>query len=416
VNVLIIGSGGREHALAWKIKQSPILGRLHCIPGSAAIAELAACPQVKQDDHDGIYGYCLAEKIDLVVVGPEAPLAKGLSDFLVPKGVKVFGPSQRGAMLEASKQFAKEFMDRNEIPTAGFSVLYSAAFAREKIAANKKYPVVIKADGLAAGKGVRICASEAEALSAVEDFMERRIFGASGSKVVMEEFLTGREASVMALTDGESALLLPAARDHKRLLDGDGGPNTGGMGAVCPVEIAEEDMETIRTQVVQRFLDGLKKERINFRGVIYAGLMFTPEGPKVLEFNVRFGDPETQAIMPVIKSDLLPALNACAEGRLAGRELELTGETCVTVVAAAAGYPEAPEKGRPITGLYDKAPGVTVFHAGTEKKGDAYFTAGGRVLAVTACGTSAGAAREKAYAALSGIKFEGMQYRKDIGI
>jgi phosphoribosylamine--glycine ligase len=416
VNVLLIGSGGREHALAWKLKQSPMLGKLYCIPGSAAISSLASCPPVSQDDHDGIYGCCLAENISLVVIGPEAPLAKGLADFLSGKGVKVFGPSQRGAMLEASKQFAKEFMDRHDIPTAGFTALYSAAFAREKIRDNTKYPVVIKADGLAAGKGVRICADEAEALCAVEDFMEKRIFGAAGSKVVMEEFLTGPEVSVMALTDGDSALLLPAARDHKRLLDGNAGPNTGGMGAVCPVEISEADMETIRTEVIQRFLDGLKKDRITFRGVIYAGLMFTPAGPKVLEFNVRFGDPETQAIMPVIKGDLLPVLAACADGRLAGRELELTGETCVAVVAAAAGYPENPEKGRPITGIYDQPAGVQVFHAGTVKKDEAYLTAGGRVLTVAACGKDVGAAREKAYAALSNVKFEGMQCRKDIGL
>ena len=416
MNVLIIGSGGREHALAWKIKQSPLLGALHCIPGSAAIAELASCPQVKQDDHEGIYGYCAANAIDLVVVGPEAPLAKGLPDFLSSKGIKVFGPSQRGAMLEASKQFAKEFMDRSGIPTAAFEVLYSAAFARERVAANRKYPVVIKADGLAAGKGVRICADEAEALAAVEDFMEKRIFGGSGSKVVMEEFLTGPEVSVMALTDGESAMLLPVSRDHKRLLDGNKGPNTGGMGAVCPVAMSAGDMETIRTEVVQRFLDGLKRERIDFRGVIYAGLMLTPEGPKVLEFNVRFGDPETQAIMPVIKGDLLPALYACAEGKLAGRELELTGETCVAVVAASAGYPGDPEKGRPITGLYSQTDGVHVFHAGTAARDGAYSTAGGRVFSVAACGRDAAEARRRAYGALSGIRFEGMQYRSDIGL
>lgn len=416
MNVLLIGSGGREHALAWKLKQSPILGKLHCIPGSAAIAELAACPPVRQDDHDGICAYCLAENVQLVVVGPEAPLARGLADLLTAKGLKVFGPSQRGAMLEASKQFAKEFMERNEIPTAGFAALYSASAARERIAANRKYPVVIKADGLAAGKGVRICQSEAEALAAVEDFMERRIFGSSGSKIVLEEFLEGPEASVMALTDGESALLLPVSRDHKRLLDGNGGPNTGGMGAVCPVALSDADLETIKTEVIQRFLDGIKKERISYRGVIYAGVMLTADGPKVLEFNVRFGDPETQAVLPAIKSDLLPALAACADGRLAGRALELTGETCVTVVAAAAGYPDSPETGRPITGLYEKTAGVTVFHSGTVKKDDAYLTAGGRVLAVTAAGPDAAGAREKAYAAMGGIKFEGMQYRRDIGL
>lgn len=416
MNVLLIGSGGREHALAWKMKRSPILGKLHCIPGSAAIAELAQCPPIGQDDFVKIHGYCAVNNIDLVVVGPEAPLAKGISDFLTAKGLKVFGPSQKGAMLEASKQFAKEFMDRNSIPTAGFSILYSAAFAREKIKENQKYPVVIKADGLAAGKGVRICADETEALAAVEDFMEKRIYGSAGSKVVMEEFMTGREASVMALVDGESALMLPIARDHKRLLDGNEGPNTGGMGAVCPVDVKPEDLEMIQTEVLQRFLDGLKKERINFRGVIFAGLMFTPEGPKVLEFNVRFGDPETQAVMPVILSDLLPLLYACAEGRLAGREIELSGETCVSVVAASAGYPENPEKGKPILGLYDPAPGVTTFHSGTIKKDDAYYTSGGRVLSVTATGGTLQEARQKAYAAIEKISFEGMQYRKDIGL
>lgn len=415
MNVLLIGSGGREHALAWKIKQSPLLGKLHCIPGSAAIAELASCPEIGQEDHDGILAYCLSEGVELVVVGPEAPLAGGLSDFLVSKGIKVFGPSRKGAMLEASKQFAKEFMDRNDIPTADFSVLYSAQAAREKIAALESYPVVIKADGLAAGKGVRICANAGEALSAVGDFMEKRLFGASGSKVVLEEFLTGREASVMALIDGESALLLPVSRDHKRLLDGDRGPNTGGMGAVCPVDLPEEAMEAVSSEIIQRFLDGIKREKISFRGVIYAGIMLTPKGPKVLEFNVRFGDPETQVLMPVIKSDILPLLAACAGGKLEGRELEVADGACVTIVAAAAGYPDSPEKGKQITGIF--SPGeAQVFHAGTSWKDGAYVTSGGRVLAVTARGQDAASAREKAYSALAAIKFEGMQYRKDIGL
>jgi phosphoribosylamine--glycine ligase len=340
----------------------------------------------------------------------------GISDFLGAKGVKVFGPSQKGAMLEASKQFAKEFMNRNSIPTASFSILYSAASAREKVKENRKYPVVIKADGLAAGKGVRICADEAEALAAVDDFMDKMIFGSSGSKVVLEEFMTGREASVMALVDGESALMLPVSRDHKRLLDGDAGPNTGGMGAVCPADISAQDLEFIRVEVLQRFLDGLKKERIPFRGAIFAGLMFTQDGPRVLEFNVRFGDPETQAVMQVIKSDLLPLLYACAEGRLAGKEIEVSGEVCVAVVIAAAGYPENTGKERAITGLYDRAAGVTLFHSGTVKKDDAYWTAGGRVLSVTATGENLERARQKAYAGVEKIKFEGMQYRKDIGL
>ena len=416
MNVLLIGSGGREHALAWKLRQSPQLGKLHAIPGSAAMKSLAECHDIGQDDFEKIYACCAAKKIELVVVGPEAPLAKGISDFLTAKGVRVFGPSQKGALLEASKQFAKEFMGRNSIPTAAFTILYSAEFAREKIKENKKYPVVIKADGLAAGKGVRICENEAEALSAVSDFMEKRIFGASGSKVVMEEFLTGREASVLALVDGKSFFMLPVARDHKRLMDGDQGPNTGGMGAVCPVEIAPADLEIIKKEILQRFVDGVKKERIPFCGVVFAGIMFTPEGPKVLEFNCRFGDPETQAIMPLIKGDLLSLLKACADGNLAGKELELSPLTCVSVVLAAGGYPENPEKGKEITGLYKVPSGALVFHAGTEKKDDGFVTSGGRVLSVTAAGANLNEARRKAYEAVAVINFDGMQYRKDIGL
>ena len=416
MNVLLIGSGGREHALAWKIKQSPQLGKLHAVPGSAAMQSLAECHAIAQDDFEKIYACCAANKIELVVVGPEAPLARGISDFLTGKGLKVFGPSQKGAMLEASKQFAKEFMDRNSIPTASFTVLYDAAFAREKIKENKKYPVVIKADGLAAGKGVRICANEGEALEAVADFMERRIFGASGSKVVLEEFLTGREASVMALTDGRTFLLLPVSRDHKRLRDGDAGPNTGGMGTVAPAEISPADMETIKKEVMQRFVDGLIKERIPFCGVVFAGIMFTPDGPKVLEFNCRFGDPETQSIMPLIKSDLLSLLKACSEGNLAGKELETSTGACVSVVLASGGYPENPEKGKEITGLYKVPPGALLFHSGTAKRDDGYITSGGRVLSVTATGANIEEARQKAYAAVAKINFEGMQYRKDIGL
>ncbi len=416
MNVLLIGSGGREHALAWKLRQSPLLGKLHVIPGSAALENLAERPAIAQDDFKKILAYCADYKIELVVVGPEAPLAAGISDFLTAKGVKVFGPSQKGAMLEASKQFAKEFMDRNSIPTASFSVLYDASFAREKIKENKKYPVVVKADGLAAGKGVRICADEGEALEAVADFMERRIFGAAGSKVVLEEFLTGTEASVMALVDGETFLMLPVSRDHKRLRDGGAGPNTGGMGAVCPAEIAASDLEFIRREILQRFVDGVKRERIPFCGVIFAGLMLTPDGPKALEFNCRFGDPETQSVMPLIKSDLLALLRACAVGELAGKELDISGQTCVSVILAAGGYPESPEKGREITGLYKVPAGTLVFHSGTEIKDDGYITAGGRVLSVTAAADTLAEARQKAYDAVSKINFEGMQYRKDIGL
>jgi len=416
MNVLLIGGGGREHALAWKLKQSPLLKKLYAIPGSAAIAELAECPSIAQSDNDAICAFALKHKIGLAVVGPEEPLARGLSDALTAAGIKVFGPSQKGAMLEASKQFAKEFMDRHNLPTAKFSILYEAAYAKEKIRNNRVWPVVLKADGLAAGKGVRICANEAEALAAVEDFMEKRIFGFSGSKVLMEEHLTGREASVMAFVDGISWLMLPVSRDHKRLLDGNAGPNTGGMGAVAPVVLEEKDLAVIRTEVLDRFIAGIKKDALPFRGLIYAGIMLTSSGPKVLEFNVRFGDPETQCLLPLLDCDLLELFLACAAGRLAGKTVRLSGETCVTVVLSAKGYPEAPEKGEEISGLASVPAGVTVFHSGTRKENEKFYTAGGRVLAVTATGSGAEAARKKAYSAIKKISFSGMHYRKDIGI
>jgi len=416
MNVLIVGGGGREHALAWKLKQSPLLKTLHAIPGSAAISELASCPPIAETDFEAVRAYAAENKIDLVVIGPEAPLARGMSDFLTGQGFKVFGPSQKGAMLEASKQFAKEFMARHQLPTAKFTIFYEAAYAREKIKENKTYPLVIKADGLAAGKGVRICADEAEALRAVEDFMEKRVFGFSGSKVVMEEFLTGKEASVMALVDGGSYLMLPVSRDHKRLMDGDAGPNTGGMGAIAPVELGPKDLGIIKTEVLERFVAGVKKDKMPFCGLIYAGIMLTPDGPKVLEFNVRFGDPETQCLLPLIKSDLLALFKACVDGKLSGHTVEISEETCVTVVLSSKGYPEAPEKGKEITGLEAVPAGALVFHAGTRKENGKFVTDGGRVMAVTVKAASGTEAREKVYAAVGKIKFEGMHYRKDIGI
>ncbi|MFA6433813.1 MAG: phosphoribosylamine--glycine ligase [Elusimicrobiales bacterium] len=416
MNVLLIGSGGREHALAWKLRASPLLKTLHAVPGSAAISELAQCPGIPQNDFEAIYAYAVKTAIDLVVIGPEEPLANGLSDFLRGKGFKVFGPSREGARLESSKQFAKDFMARHRLPTAGFEIFTAASDAKEKIRKNKKYPLVIKADGLAAGKGVRICGSQAEALSAIEDLMEKKIFGASGSKVVVEEFMTGKEASVMALVDGETFLMLPVSRDHKRLLDGDLGPNTGGMGALAPVVLDAGAMEIIKKDVLQRFVDGMKQDGTPYRGVIYAGIMLTPDGPKVLEFNVRFGDPETQCLMSLIKTDLLGLLKACADGDLCGRTIEVSGETCVTVVLSSRGYPESPEKGAPINGLDAAAPGVLIFHSGTKKENGRFLSDGGRVLAVTAKGADLKEARDRAYSAIANLSFSGMHYRKDIGL
>ncbi len=415
MNVLLIGGGGREHALAWKISASPRLGKLHAIPGSDAIAGLAVCPPIEQSDSGAILAYALENKIDLAVIGPEEPLARGLGDELASAGIKVFGPSRKGAMLEASKQFAKEFMARHGLPTAGFQVLYEAGYARQRIKENRKYPLVIKADGLAAGKGVRICADEGEALRAVEDLMEKRMFGYSGSKLVMEEHLTGREASVMALVDGNSYLMLPVSRDHKRLRDGNEGPNTGGMGAVAPVRLEDNVLETVRTEVLDRFIAGIKKDGIPFRGVIYAGIMLTPSGPKVLEFNVRLGDPETQCLLPLLDGDILELLSACAEGRLAGKKAGASG-ACASVVLSARGYPDAPEKGREISGLDDLPEGALVFHSGTRKADGKFVTCGGRVLAVSCRAATPEEAREKVYAAVKKIRFDGMHFRTDIGL
>ncbi len=418
MNVLIIGSGGREHALAWKIKQSPLLKELHVIPGSSGISEIAKCAQIPQNDFEQISKYCAENQIDVTVVGPEEPLAKGITDFLSSKGFKVFGPSHRGSSLEASKQFAKEFMYVNNIPTAGFETLYDAQFAREKIKCNKKYPVVLKADGLAAGKGVRICKNEEEAIDAVSDFMEKRIFGYSGSKIVLEEFLTGKEASVMAFVDGNSFLMLPVSRDYKRLLDNNEGPNTGGMGAVCPVELDEQTTQVIKKEILERFVKGIKKWKIPYCGIIYAGLMLTDKGPKVLEFNVRFGDPETEAVLPLIKSDLLEIIKSCIDGNLSSQKIETEDKVCVDVVLSSKGYPENPQKGKPITGLenFRDTKDIILFHAGIKKENGKWLTSGGRVLNVAGTGTTLEEARNKVYAAIPKIRFEGMHFRKDIGI
>ena len=416
MNILIIGSGGREHALAWKLKASPLVEKLYAAPGSAGMSAAAEPVDIAQNDFESLAELCFKKQIELVVVGPEAPLSKGVADFLSGRGIKVFGPSRKGAMLEASKQFAKEFMRRHDIPTADFQVFYDAGCAREKIKENKKYPLVIKADGLAAGKGVRICEDEAQAFEAVSDFMEKRVFGYSGSKIIIEEFLTGKEVSVMALVDGENFLLLPVSRDHKRLLDNDEGPNTGGMGAFCPVPLDVLTLEVIKEKVLERFVAGIKKDRLPYRGVIYAGLMLTDNGPKTLEFNVRFGDPETQCLMPMIKSDLAALMLACADGRLAGKTIETEEGACVCVALAARGYPQNPEKDAVITGLDKVPPQALVFHAGTRAEGEKFLVNGGRVLSVAAVGADIASAANKTYAAIKAVNFDGMHYRSDIGV
>jgi phosphoribosylamine--glycine ligase len=416
-DVLLVGGGGREHALAWKLAQSPRLGRMIAAPGNPGIAAHARCVAVKDTAIDELVDLARRERPDVVVVGPEAPLALGLADRLRAAGFAVFGPSAAAARLESSKAFAKDLMARHGIPTARFGTFRDPAAAR-RYCREVGAPLVVKADGLTAGKGVTVCRSLDEADRALAGCFEERVFGDAGLTVVVEEFLEGEEASFFALSDGEAVLPLVAAQDHKTVFDGDRGPNTGGMGAYSPAPVVDGAMqERIMAEVVRPVIAAAAKEGAPYAGVLYAGLMITPEGPKVVEFNCRFGDPECQAILPRLEGDLLALLEAAATGRGLPAALSWTPQASVCVVMASAGYPGAYETGRPITGT-DAAgamPGVTVFHAGTARADDALVTAGGRVLGVQALGRDIVAAIDAAYAAVARITFDGAHYRRDIG-
>ncbi|MBI5882119.1 MAG: phosphoribosylamine--glycine ligase [Elusimicrobia bacterium] len=413
--VLLLGAGGREHALAWKLYSSPSLGRLFCAPGSDAMDGLAERVKVDMLDPAAVLAFCREKGVDLVVVGPEAPLEAGVADGLRAGRVRVFGPDKDAARLETSKSFAKDFMARHRIPTAKHQVFSDAALAKAALRSSR-FPLVVKADGLAQGKGVRVCADSAEASAAVTDFMEKRMLGDAGGTVVFEERLKGPELSVMALVDGRTYKLLPFARDHKRLSDGDAGPNTGGMGAFSPVPVAPALARKIENEVLARAVEGLRKDGLDYRGVLYAGLMLTSDGPKTLEFNCRFGDPEAQAVLPLVEEDLLELFLACAGANLSPGPVKTSGKSCVCVVLASPGYPEKPQTDRPITGLeLLRDSGLKVFHSGTARSAGRWVTKGGRVMGVTALEGDFAAARLKAYAAVDGIKFKGMQFRKDIG-
>jgi phosphoribosylamine---glycine ligase len=397
VNVLVVGSGGREHALAWQLGRSPELGELHAAPGNPGIAGLGTCHPVRADDAETLLDLSRQLGIDLVVVGPEAPLVAGLADELRHAGVAVFGPSAAAARIEGSKSFAKEVMRSAGIPTAAE---LDGPWA----------PCVVKADGLAAGKGVFVCPTQAEAEAAWARAKEL------GDRVVVEELLEGEEVSVFALSDGAEALGLAPAQDFKRLRDGDEGPNTGGMGSYSPVPaLSAEEVEELVDAVHRPVLAELAARGRPYQGLLYAGLMLTADGPRVLEFNCRFGDPETQAILPRLEGDLLPALAAAAEGSLTGIELAVSADAAVTVVLASPGYPDAPETGIPLGGIEEaEADGALVFHAGTARRGEAFVSAGGRVLNVTALGATVTEARERAYRAAERIEFPGVHYRRDI--
>ncbi len=416
MNVLLIGSGGREHAILWKIKQSLLLKNLFTLPKNSVFAKFSKNFDIQMNDFESIYKLCNENKIDLVIVGPEEPLAKGISDYLSAKNINVFGPKIKGAILEASKQVAKEFMYRNYIPTADFKIFFDSEYAKEYLKKNEKFPVVIKADGLCAGKGVRVCYNLEEAYGCIKDFMEDRIFGSSSMKVIIEEYLEGRECSVLCFVDGKRYLMMPISKDHKRLMDGDKGPNTGGMGAIAPLELEKEILRQIEEDIIWRFMEAIIRERIDYRGVIYFGLMITKDGPKVLEFNVRFGDPETQAILPLLEEDLLELCYNVSLGKIEKASLKIKKEKSVCVVLASSGYPLNPRKGDEIKGLENVDSDIIVFHAGTKYEDGRYFTNGGRVLNIVGFGENFEKAREKVYSNISKINFTGMYFRKDIGI
>jgi phosphoribosylamine--glycine ligase len=418
--ILIIGGGGREHAIAWKLAQSPQAGEIVCAPGNAGMARDFRCVEgVDAEDVDAMARLAEEERPDLVVIGPEVPLARGLTDMIEERGIPVFGPNKKCSQLEASKSFTKDFLIRHGIPTARSRVFTDKSELLDNIGLYG-YPMVLKADGLAAGKGVVLADDAGEARYAIENMMGSRVFGSAGDKVVVEECLRGVEASVLCCVDGSDIIPMESAQDYKRIFDGDCGPNTGGMGTYSPsLVFTDEINKQIRERIIEPTFKGFKEDGLDFRGVLFIGLMITDEGPKVIEFNNRFGDPETQSVLRRLESDLLDIFIAVTEDRLTEQKIKWSEDRAVCVVLASAGYPDAYEKGKEIRGLDDMDEGVVVFHAGTKVAsgaGSAILTSGGRVLGVTATGETHEDARKKAYANAKKISFDGVYYRKDIGI
>lgn len=418
MDILMIGSGGREHALIRALKQSPRAGKIYCAPGNGGISCDAQCVEIGAMDIDGVVAFAKQNKIDLVFVAPDDPLAAGMVDALQAAGIRAFGPSAAAAQLEGSKVYSKNLMKKYGIPTAEYEVFQEPSEALSYLKGKNEFPAVIKADGLALGKGVVIAQSFEEAERAIRSIMEDKIFGASGNRVVVEEFLTGPEVSVLAFTDGKTVKPMVSSKDHKRVGEGDRGPNTGGMGAVSPNPYYTEEMADICMKTI--FLPtvgAMQKEGRPFQGCLYFGLMLTPKGPKVIEYNARFGDPETQVVLPRLKTDLLDILDAVIDGTLDACEIEWSGDACACVVLASGGYPGKYARGVEITGLDEEGQtaGATVYHAGTVKKEGKFLTSGGRVLGVTAKGPTLEAALNDAYRAAEKIRFDGMQYRRDIG-
>jgi len=417
MKVLIIGSGGREHALAWKIKKSKKLKKLYCAPGNGGTHAIATNVPIKADDLDALSKFCTDEKIDLTIVGPEVPLALGIVDLFQSKGLRVFGPTKEAARLESSKIFTKELCEKKNIPTAWFKTFTDAEKAKGFVR-SKGAPIVIKADGLAAGKGVIIANSEKEAFNAIDNILLKKAFGSSGDKIVVEECLEGEEASIIVISDGENIAPLASSQDHKRIFDDDKGPNTGGMGAYSPAPIVTDQVfNATLSKIIKPAIDGMRERGVPHKGVLYAGVMITKEGPKLLEFNVRFGDPETQAILPRLNSDLLELIELSIDGALKNRNFNWSKKDCVCVVMASGGYPGKYEKGKEISGLEnaEELKDILIFHAGTEFKKEKIITTGGRVLNVVGLGDGIKDAIDKTYDACKAISFDSMHYRKDIG-
>ena len=417
MQVLVIGNGGREHALVWKIKQSPKVKAIFCAPGNAGTSEIAENVPIAADDIEGLLQFALNKGIELTIVGPEQPLVMGIVDQFNEKGLRIFGPNAHAAELEGSKSFSKNIMNKYGLPTAEYKNFTSSEEAEEYVN-DKSCPLVVKADGLAAGKGVLLCRTTEEALIAVNTIMKNRSFGAAGDQIVIEEFLEGQEISVLAFSDGKTVLLMDSAQDHKAAFDGDTGPNTGGMGAYSPAPVFTEVMQQkVRDKIMLPMVRAMKQEGRPYKGILYAGLMLTKTGPQILEFNARFGDPETQPLLVRMDSDIIPIFEACIDGTLDQCQLNWKNKSSVCVVMAAAGYPNSYEKGKLISGLKNanSIPEVVVFHAGTKKKDGKIVTNGGRVLGVTATGENTSSAIERAYEAVNQITWEGIHYRKDIG-
>ncbi len=420
MRILVIGSGGREHALVWKLLQSPRVRVVFCAPGNGGIARVARCIPISPDDHAAIIEFVRKEQIDYVVIGPEGPLASGLADALLQTGTGVLGPTYEAAQLESSKVFAKDFMVRHAIPTAPYTTYQDPQLALAFLKSDEtRYPIVIKADGLAAGKGVVVARSAAEALDAIRRIMVDREFGSAGDRVIIEECLEGIEASYIVFTDGDTILPAVAARDHKAVFDNDAGPNTGGMGAYSTDDILGTELERdVLKRIIQPVIQGMKHEGFPFQGILYAGLMLTSRGPQVLEFNVRMGDPEGQVILPRLKSDFAELCEAICHRRLKSYKAVWDSGAAVCIVLASGGYPGSYEKGKVITGLEmaEEDRRVAVFHAGTRLQGDRFVTDGGRVLGVTAVDQDLASAMMLAYEAVNKVHFDAMHYRRDIGL